>query len=143
MLGSLEALKDLKNGATIFGKFHPKGYLVAVFSCPSDCDQAVGALKGLGWADEDVVVCDGDLILEHQAEVVHNRGFIERYCNRFTDQDAFSRTIRAVSHRDDYRLVLIYAPSPQQTEIASGVVSSRAVIVQKYDDLTVTELPCQ
>lgn len=141
MLGTLEDLKNLKNGATMFGKFYPKDYLVAAFSCPEDADQAVHALQGLGFASDDIVVCDGELILAHQAEILENRTFIDRFLGKFADHDSFGKKVERASHRDsDYRFVLIYAPTKEKTQEATDAICTRAVFAQKYDAMSFNEI---
>ena len=137
---SISELKDLKNGATLFGKFYPTDYVVAIYRNARLCQDAFDQLQRMGWADEDLIVVDGATFQVHQAEIRENRTFVDKFCAMLADKDAFASASNTMSSEDDYRFILIYAPTEELTAQVRQVVAPHAIYAQKYETLSFSEI---
>ena len=143
MQNSLEKIRQLKDGAILLGKFHPTNYIVAVYSSSKLCGKALQSLLEAGWADEDVLVCGGDVMQANRAENILNEGFLNKLLHCFGDPDTFLSAINRLSEEEGYRFLFVYAPSEDLTVRAQHIVASLAVYARKYSLINATDIICQ
>ena len=142
MQNSMEKLRNLKNGTTLFGKFHPANYVMAVYDNSEFCQEALQALVESGWADEDLLVSGGELFQSNAAENLKNEGCLDKIVNCFSDPDVFLNAVNRLSHEEGYRFLLIYCPTEDLTVRCQKIITPHAIFARKYALLSIADIVC-
>lgn len=137
MKATLRDLRNLKQGATLFGKFYPTGYIVAIVE-REDASAVEAELLASGWNDMDVLVADGELIRQHESEIEGERTLLDRFLVLFGEQT--ERPCLAFSAAPDLKFLLIYAPDDDRASQAVQVLKGRCQVAHRYDKLSFSEV---
>lgn len=134
----------LKDGASSFGAFYPKNYVLAVFSDESAARNAAKRARGAGFPDDDVIVSSGADVVAHEREVEAEKGIFskigEQLSKLYTDESADSQTLVNLA-KNGAAFVLVYAPEDDDTTRAvAGLREFGPSIMRKYGTLAIEEL---
>ncbi len=133
-----------KDGASSFGAFYPKNYLLAVFADESAARNAANSVRGAGFPDDDVIVSFGADVVAHEREVEAEKGIFskvgEQLSKLYTDESADSQTLVNLA-KNGAAFVLVYAPEDDDTtRAAAGLREFGPSIMRKYGTLAIEEL---
>ena len=137
-------VSQLKESETSFGTFYPKNYVLAVFPDDATAARAGDALRGAGFAGDDVIVASGAQVLAHDATLNENEGWFtrlrEQWAKLYTDASAGTQRLLEMA-RAGSAFVLAYAPEDdQQTRAADALRPLDPQWMLHYGAFTVTDL---
>ena len=134
----------LKDGATSFGSFYPRHYVLAVFKSDTEAAAAGAALRAAGFVGDDVIVASGSDVAEHDAAVRATQGVLaklgEKWSRLYTDDAVVADTLMEYA-KQGAAFVLAYAPEDVATTRAADVLRPlNAMVLRKYDGMTTRDL---
>lgn len=133
-----------KDGASSFGSFYPKHYVLAVFADDAAATRAADALRSAGFAADDVVQVPGAEFVEHARDARAGQGALtrlrEKWSRLYTDDaDASQRLVDLAGQGAAF--VLAYAPDDAaSTRAAAAVQGMQPAVLRYYGGLAVTDL---
>jgi hypothetical protein len=135
---------SFKGGATEFGIFYPKGYVLAVFPDAAQADRAAAALVAQGFAASDVLVSTGAEVRAFSRELRANPGLLSRFerfvANLLGGEANLADELVDLAEREHVFLA-VYAPDDAATARAAKAMRGLAPVVhRKFDTLTFTDL---
>ncbi|MEP6766056.1 MAG: hypothetical protein ABJB66_17210 [Gemmatimonadaceae bacterium] len=134
-----------KEGATSFGSFYPKNYVLAVFKSDADAATAGASLRAAGFANDDVIVASGKEVVAHEKEIKSEQGVFaklgEQWSKLYTDESADANALVDFA-KNGSAFVLAYAPEDNETSRAGDLLRNlHPTVLRKYGSLAITELP--
>lgn len=134
----------LKDGATSFGAFYPKNYVLAVFADEATAKQAAAASLGAGFSSDHVIVASGADVVARERDVEADKGIFsrigEQWSKLYTDESADSQTLVNLAAQGA-AFVLVYAPEDDHTTKAAACLRLFGPsVMRKYGTLAISEL---
>lgn len=134
----------LKDGASSFGAFYPKNYVLAVFADEAMAKQASDAALGAGFSSDEVIVASGADVVTRERDVEADKGIFsrigEQWSKLYTDESADSQTLVNLAAQGA-AFVLVYAPEDDHTTKATACLREFGPsVMRKYGTLAIEEL---
>jgi hypothetical protein len=128
-------------GATMFGTYFPKHYVVAVIHDPERAAKAAEELRGSGFAEGDVEVWPGERVLANHHAYLERHGLRHRLGQLFPgDEDEALKEYLGEAERGAH-LVTVLAPDPEPRGRAASVLKAHGGHATRYyGDHTFTDL---
>jgi len=127
----------LKHGTSNYGRFYPTGYVVAFFNDSADRQSAHGQLKGLNWADEDLIAVSGQELALLRQDIRDNRSLWGAFVAKFANKDQ----VLDRAEKGDYEALLVYAPDEPRRVQVRTTLGDLAVLAQSYDAMSFSQIP--
>lgn len=136
--------KMFKEGETEFSVFYPKGYVLSAFPDGATAEAAADALRGAGFAADDVRVVAGAAAIARHQDFQDHRSVGDRvrqfFAGLYGDESGLLDHLLDLAGRGSV-MVLAFAPSDEATDRAVTAVRELAPeVMVKYGTLTVTNL---
>ena len=133
-----------KDGASSFGAFYPKNYVLAVFAEEATAKKAADGALGVGFSRDEVIVASGADVVAHERDVEADKGILskigEQLSRLYTDESADSQTLVYLAGQGA-AFVLVYAPEDDHTTKAAACLRGFGpTVMRKYGTLAITEL---
>ncbi|MEP6780283.1 MAG: hypothetical protein ABJC26_10360 [Gemmatimonadaceae bacterium] len=133
-----------KEGATSFGSFYPKNYVLAVYNNDADAATAAANLRAAGFAHDDVIVASGKEVVEHEKELKSEQGIFAKlgaqWSKLYTDESADANALVEFAKKGS-PFVLVYAPEDNETTRAGDILRAlHPTVLRKYGNLAITEI---
>ncbi len=134
-----------KDGASSFGVFYPKNYVIGVFADETAARRAGDGARAAGFSEDGVIVASGADVVAHEQEVEEEQGVFakigEQLSKLYTDESAASQALVKLA-AGGAGFVFVYAPEEQETTTAATVLAGfRPLVMRKYGTLAIAELP--
>jgi hypothetical protein len=133
-----------KSGETVFDVFYPIGYLLMVFPADADLDGAAGALRGAGFAADDIGVARAAEASELLHALGKHRGALvrfERFLASHRGDEIYLEEELSQLAETGHGFLFVHAPSDAATHLATDTARPFGPeLFLKYGRLTITEL---
>jgi len=134
-----------KDGASSFGVFYPKNYVLAVFADVATARNAGAGARAAGFSEDDIIVASGADVIAHEHDVESEKGMFakigEQLSKLYTDESAASQALVKLA-AGGAGFVMIYAPEEAATTTAATALGGFGPsVMRKYGTLAIAELP--
>jgi hypothetical protein len=126
--------------ANAWGRYYPKGWVVAVIHERAQAEQAAEELRAAGFADEDVRLFSGEEVLELDRAFNEQRSLGQRLGALLPSDEGAAQQEYLEEARRGHHFVLVHASGPETERARSVLASHRAHAMRHYGDLAITDL---
>ncbi len=130
---------DPDSGASLFGVFYPKHYIVAIFRDQRDADAAAASLAQAGFAQDDIRTWPGsDVVANHEAYVAE-RGILQKIGSLFPSEEHDVLNDYIEQARAGAVFLTVLAPEEAQRQAAAPLIAGNdGALMRYYGDNTIT-----
>ncbi len=138
---STEGSTDPDSGASMFGVFYPKHYIVTIFGDQSDADSAVADLMAAGFATKDVGTWPGSEVVANHEAYVADRGLLQKIGSRLPSEEHDVLNDYIEQGRAGAVFLTVFAPEEGQRQTAAPILANNdGALMRYYGDNTITNL---
>lgn len=132
---------DPNAGASLFGVFYPKHFIVTVFAERSAAESAASALKEAGFGEDEINTWDGAEVAANHDTYVAERGFLQKLGSLFPSEEHDVLNDYIEQARAGGTFLTVHAPEEAQRQTAAPIIAEAGgVLARYYGDNTITNL---
>lgn len=128
-------------GATMFGVFYPKYFIVSVFGDQGEADAAAAALAEAGFPAGDVRTFPGAEVVANHEAYLEQRGVLQKIGSLFPSEEHDVQNDYIEQARAGAVILLVLAPEEAQRQAAAPIIADHdGALMRYYGDNTITNL---
>ncbi len=132
---------DPDAGATMFGVFYPKHYVVAVFLDEPSAESAAAVLREAGFGADDVRTWPGATIVANHEAYLAERGLLQKMGSLFPSEEHDVLNDYLEQARAGAGFLTVLAPEEAQRQTAAPILAEHGgALMRYYGDNTITNL---
>lgn len=132
---------DPNEGASLFGVFYPKYYIVAVFGSDAEAASAGTALAAAGFAEGDIRTWAGADVVAHHDAYAANRSFLQKAGSLLPSEEHDIQNDYLEQARAGATLLTVLAREEGQRQTAAPIIADhQGALMRYYGDNTITNL---
>ena len=138
---SSEDSVDPNAGASLFGVFYPKHFIVTVFAEKSAAEAAATDLQEAGFGQDEVKTWDGAEVAANHDKYVAERGFLQKVGSLFPSEEHDVLNDYIEQARAGGTFLTVFAPEEGERQTAAPIIAEAGgVLMRYYGDNTITNL---
>lgn len=132
---------DPNAGASLFGVFYPKHFIVTVFAEKEAAESAASALQDAGFEEDKVRTWDGKEVAANHDKYVAERGVLQKIGSLFPSEEHDVLNDYIDQARAGGTFLTVFAPEEGQRQTAAPIIGEAGgVLMRYYGDNTITNL---
>jgi hypothetical protein len=132
---------DPNEGASLFGVFYPKHYIVTVFAERSAAESAASALEAAGFGADAINTWDGVEVAANHDKYVAERGILQKIGSLFPSEEHDVLNDYIDQARAGGTFLTVFTPEEGQRQMAAPIIADAGgVLMRYYGDNTITNL---
>ena len=132
---------DPNQGASLFGVFYPKHFIVTVFAERSAAESAASALQEAGFGEDAIKTWDGSEVAANHDKYVAERGILQKIGSLFPSEEHDVLNDYIEQARAGGSFLTVYTPEEGQRQTAAPIIADAGgVLMRYYGDNTITNL---
>jgi hypothetical protein len=132
---------DPNAGASLFGVFYPKHFIVSVFADRAAAESAASSLKEAGFGADDIRTWDGADVAANHDKYVAERGLLQKIGSLFPSEEHDVLNDYIEQARAGATFLTVYTPEEGQRQTAAPIVADAGgTLMRYYGNNTITNL---